>query len=347
MIDLRPSPDQQSVIDSISGYLGRHFPLDRFQPNKADNAGKTVRAAWPEIAEQGFLGLSAPEGIGGAGFTIVEEMLAHREFGRALLSPSVLATVLAVHLAHEAGLAPLAASLARGERVVALASGTGSISPGSAVDGAMHIADSQAGDLVLVNCADGLALIERDDLTDMAGVAPVDETVSLHHARAKAVNTIACAAGSQTRSRQRITLLIAASLTGIAEATRDLAVAHAGIREQFGKTIGSFQAVAHHCADMELRARAARAETAFAALGLRDGRADAPFHVLSAAIVAADAAIQNATIAIRIHGGMGFTAECPVQFYLKRTHLYERMAGGVRSLQSQLLQQPAALNAKS
>jgi alkylation response protein AidB-like acyl-CoA dehydrogenase len=328
MIDLRPSPDQQQVIDSIAGYLRRTFPLERLQPGK--KAGAAERTAWTELAQQGFFGLSAPEEIGGAGFTVIEEMLAQREVARALLSPSVLAAGIAAHVAHAAGQDRLAAAIVAGERHVAIGS---EIDPRS-----LHLIDSQAGDLILLITASGPLLIERDALAGVIEVKGMDESLALHRAD---VRSFAVLAGA-SQLKERTTLLAAAALLGMAEAARDLAVEHAKVREQFRKPIGAFQGVAHHCADMELRARAARAQTAFAAIALADGRGDAAFHVSAAALVAGDAAIRNTTMAIRVLGAMGFTAECPLHLYLKRSHLFERLAGGKRLHGGDLLRYDSA-----
>ncbi len=336
MIDLRPSPDQQQVIDSIGGYLRRAFPVERFQPGKAPET--TERNAWRELAQQGFFGLAAPEEVGGAGFSVIEEMLAQREMARTLLSPSVLAAGLAAHVAHAAGLNDLAAAIVAGERHVAFGSEIDPLGAGPVLDGILHLIDSQAGDLIVVMTAGGPILFERDELTEPAPIAGMDETLALHRAEARSLRALAQAPELRSRS----TLLCAAALLGTAEAARDLAVKHAGIREQFGKPIGAFQAVAHHCADMELRARAARAQTAFAAIALADGRTDAAFNVSAAALVSSDAAIRNATMAIRVLGAMGFTAECALHLYLKRSHLYELLAGGSRVHCADLLRHDGA-----
>lgn len=326
------------IVGSIAGYVNRQFPVERLQPK---TSCKTVRSAWRELAEQGFFGLAASEGVGGAGFSMVEEMLAHREFARVLLSPSVLAAALAIHLLEEAGQPELAASLVAGDRPVAMALPRGRLMLGPTVEGPLHLLDSAAGDLVVLHSPEGLALIDRADLVAVEPIAALDESVLLHRARAVATRTLAFAPASGSTLRQRCRLLLAAALAGMAEAARDQAVEHARVREQFGKPIGSFQGVAHHCADMELRARAARAQTAFAAIALRDGRADASFQIAAAAIVGADAGIRNATMAIRVLGGMGFTAECPLHLYLKRSHLFERLAGGSRALEEDILRYEA------
>jgi len=328
MIDLRPSPDQQQVIDTIAGYLRREFPLDRFQPGKGSEISE--RGAWRELAQQGFFGLAAVEEVGGARFSLIEEMLAQREFARSLLSPSVLAAGLAAHVAHAAGLDDLATQIIAGERHVAFGS---EIAPGN-----LYLIDSQAGDLVLLMTTSGPVLIERDSLAGIIEVKGMDETLGLQRAEAQSLGTLAQAPELKDRS----SLLCAAALLGMTEAARDMAVEHAGIREQFGKPIGAFQAVAHHCADMELRARAARAQTAFAAIALADSRSDASFHVSAAALVSGDAAIRNATMAIRVLGAMGFTAECPLHLYLKRSHLYELLAGGNRAHFADLLRHSGA-----
>lgn len=337
MIDLQPSLDQQQIIDSVSGYLQRDYPVDRFQPNKRANAAKALRDGWAGLAQQGFFALAAAEDAGGAGFTMVEEMLAHREFGRSLMSPSLLATTMAVHLAHEAGKPDLLEPLIGGERQVALCNGIGPANIGPACDGTLHLIDSEPGDLLLLPGTEGFALVERNDIDDIQAVTSLDASVALHRGQAKAAPATAFVSSSSTGLTERYALLVTAALVGMAEAARDLAVEHAGVREQFGKLIGSFQGVAHHCADMELRARAARAQTSFAAITLRDGQPNGPFHVNAAMIVAANAAIQNATMAIRVLGAMGFTAECPLHLYLKRSHVYERLCGGTRNRQRELL----------
>jgi alkylation response protein AidB-like acyl-CoA dehydrogenase len=340
MIDLLPSPDQQQIIDSVAGFLAHEFPLERLRPNAV---GKHMRERdrWLDLAAQGWFGLGVSAEEGGAGFTVVEEMLAYREFGRFLVTPSIMATALAAHLASAAGDLELAASLVNGEAVTAMASPVGRVSIGPTVDGELHLMDSAPGELLLAWDEGGMALVERDRLTGIRPVAPLDGSIQLERAEARAVTARIFLSFAEAPLRRRANLLIAAGLVGMAESSRDLAVAYANVRSQFGKLIGSFQAVAHHCADMELRARAARAQTAFAAVAARDLRPHAAFQVSAAAIIASDAALRNATLAIRVHGAMGYTAECDVHHFLKRAHVFDRLNGGVRARQAELIAQPA------
>jgi alkylation response protein AidB-like acyl-CoA dehydrogenase len=336
VIDLLPDADQQQIIDSIAGYLGDKFPVSRL--NQIDYAGEhDDRDAWRGLAEQGLFGLAVAEDIGGAGFTLVEEMLVARELGRFLLSPSVLASSLAAHAAAMAGDHALARAIVAGETRVSFARLTGSGEIGANISGELHIIDARPDDLLLGWSDEGVALFDRTELVSVRSVTPMDGSVGLERALAEGVAARLFIPVATAPMAKRANLLIAAALAGNADASCSLAVEYAKIREQFGKPIGAFQAVAHHCSDMAIRARAALAQTAFASIIMRDNRADAELHVASAAIVAADAAIRNATIAIRVHGGMGFTAECDVHLYLKRAHLLDHLNGGARFHQEKLL----------
>jgi alkylation response protein AidB-like acyl-CoA dehydrogenase len=115
-----------------------------------------------------------------------------------------------------------------------------------------------------------------------------------------------------------------------------MAVEYAKDRVQFGRPIGSFQAVKHRCADMAVRAEVARSLTTFAALALRDGEPDAPRHVLEAKALAVDAALANAHDDVQNHGGMGFTWEADAHLYLKRAWVLEHQFGTRRALLDEL-----------
>jgi alkylation response protein AidB-like acyl-CoA dehydrogenase len=122
--------------------------------------------------------------------------------------------------------------------------------------------------------------------------------------------------------------LTAALLLGLADGAMELAVAYAKEREQFGRPIGSFQAVKHLCADMLTRTELARSAVYAAAVTL-DGRGiDDPDRMVAAAkITAGEAARANGKSCIQIHGGMGFTAEVDAHLYLKRALVLETWFG--------------------
>jgi alkylation response protein AidB-like acyl-CoA dehydrogenase len=129
----------------------------------------------------------------------------------------------------------------------------------------------------------------------------------------------------------RLRLIDAASLAGICQTALDMAVAYAGIRTQFGRVIGSFQAVKHHCANMAIAARCARDQTGFAAVALDEGRDEAALQVECALFVAASSALENAASNIQIHGGIGFSDEADPHLCLKRAQLLIAIAGGLEA----------------
>jgi len=122
-----------------------------------------------------------------------------------------------------------------------------------------------------------------------------------------------------------------ARVAGIAQAALEMAVAYARMREQFGRPIGSFQAVKHHAANMALSCRLACDQVTFAALAVDDGRRDAVLQVESAFFVAGSAAIDNAGKNIQIHGGIGFSDEADPHRLLKRARVLVEIAGGLEA----------------
>jgi alkylation response protein AidB-like acyl-CoA dehydrogenase len=129
----------------------------------------------------------------------------------------------------------------------------------------------------------------------------------------------------------RLRLIDAAALAGMADAALEMAVAYAKSREQFGRPIGSFQAVKHHCANMVVAARCARDQVLFAAVAIDEDREDAALQTECALHVAGAAALDNAGKNIQIHGGIGFSDEADPHLILKRAQLQLAIAGGLEA----------------
>jgi hypothetical protein len=120
---------------------------------------------------------------------------------------------------------------------------------------------------------------------------------------------------------------LAHELVGVAQACLDLAVAHAKTREQFGKPIGTYQAISHRCADMFVAVEAARSLAYHAAWAVQSGATEAPLAASQAKAAAGDAAVGCAQSAIQVHGGIGFTWEHDLHLYLKRARAGAAMLG--------------------
>jgi hypothetical protein len=134
----------------------------------------------------------------------------------------------------------------------------------------------------------------------------------------------------------RLRLIDAAALAGIAEAALGMGVAYAGLRKQFGRPIGSFQAVKHHCANMAIAARCARDQAGFAAVAVDDRREDAALQVDCALLTAGTAALENAGKNIQVHGGIGFSDEAEPHLLLKRAQLLIALAGGFEATNTRI-----------
>ena len=109
--------------------------------------------------------------------------------------------------------------------------------------------------------------------------------------------------------------------------TVEMSVEYGKVRHQFGKPIGSFQAVKHRCSDMAVRAEVARSATIYATVSVRDAAADAAFQASVAKVLCADAYIRNAADNVQNHGGMGFTWECDAHLFVKRARSFDQTLG--------------------
>ena len=317
MWDLIPTEEQAMIEDSVRQFLADELPLERLRPNAKQVDAARIRK---DMASLGWFGIGIAAEAGGMGLGLAEEMLVQRACGKHLASTSVLAGVLAGHVAAAGGDSALLASLLAGERGAALAIVAGS-----------HVLafDWSPGDLLLVWDEAQAALFPSEAFASPEGQKGLDDSLTLHRGALSPSAALHCIGVDKAAIGQRANALLAARLAGLAEAATELAVAYAKVREQFGKPIGAFQAVKHRCADMALRAEAAGHLAAFACLKLEAGAPDAALQVAAAKLKAAHAAHENGRAAIQIHGGIGFHAECDAHWFMKRAHVYDQLGGNM------------------
>jgi alkylation response protein AidB-like acyl-CoA dehydrogenase len=317
-----PDPEQRALAESFDRPIFDLLPLARVHLRRGE-----ARDAWSALAELGLFGIGADESEGGAGLGMTEQALLAERLGRALAAPAVFATMIAVQ-ASIAG--ELRSRLIAGEAKVA-----------AAFYGARGIVvvDRRDADLLLL-CGDENGILARVD--EIGKLTSLDDRLWLAEITAvQALPTPVAHLDAPTVLRAR--LIEAAALAGIAGSAVDMAVAYAGVREQFGRPIGAFQAVKHHCADMAMAARAAIDQLTFAAVALDETRGDAPLQVEAALVMAIEAAIGNARINIQVHGGIGFSDEADPHLLLKRAHLQATIAGGSEAARSRLAEAAGAL----
>ncbi|GAA0949867.1 acyl-CoA dehydrogenase family protein [Actinocorallia libanotica] len=325
-----------------------------------DLLGRTAAEAapdWRAIAGSGWLGLEAPEPLDGAGATFAEVALVLREMGRAAArGPYPAVAVLGVGalgllesspgrdlLFREtvAGTAVPAVAL-EGEAVEGVPFRIGRTARGPLLYGtAAFVRDAPGADRLL------LPALDPDGTPVVVEAAPdapglevaeqpvVDETrrfglVTAHgvEARPDAVRRFrGDPKAAVRRLHERAAVAVACDSLGLSEAMLEATVAYAGVREQFGRAIGSFQAVKHACADMFVQVKVAGKLVDGAVRVQAEGRDDGGVAAAMAKSYACAAAVEVAGKAMQLHGGMGYTWESGVHVHLKRAVLNRALSG--------------------
>ena len=277
-----PTDEQRELQHGVRALLADRFPLDRLSQGFDP-------AAWRALDDTGVFGLRSELGLG-----MAEAVLVFEELGRACVPGPLVATFLAGDRSDgpvalvEAGQTPLlVAHLEVADAVLV-------------IDGEVRLATAPTG----------------------APVAePIDPLSPLHELDAVPAGEV-LADLDVGRTRLEGAVLTAALQVGLAARLTQLSVGYAGEREQFGRSIGGFQAVKHICADMFVRTELARVAVHAAAVTLDDGDDDATRLVAGAKLLADEAAVTNGRAAVQVYGGMGFTWEVPVHYFLKRAWLH-------------------------
>jgi alkylation response protein AidB-like acyl-CoA dehydrogenase len=337
-MDLLPSADQTQIVDTIRSFLTAEASVDRLREHGA--IGNPDARLWPQLGELGFLGLGLAEEEGGIGLTAAEEMLVFREYGRHLVSVGIFGLVLGVRLAAAAGDQKLRDSLLAGETRVGIANPRGPVRIGERITGDFHLFEAASAPWILLVAEQGSALIARDDFSHVQPVDATDAVQSLERARLENVIPRVWLPVSDEPLHSRALVLLASYAVGIGEGARDMAIDYAKVREQFGKPIGSFQAIKHICADMAIRSEAALCQAAFASLVFAEQHPDVDFHAVASKIVAIDMALKNTAANIQVHGAIGFTSEANAHHYLKRAHVADLLWGSLREQRERLLTFP-------
>ena len=321
-MDFRPTQDQLALAGAVRDVLGKHpAPGAPGEDGPEPGVGGVDGALWRDLAELGIFGVRVAEADGGLGLGHPESVHVFEELGRSLATGPFTATALAATLLPE---------YAAGRLRVGLGDLTGGapqlLEHLDALD-ALLVIETVDGETPGVAGHSQVLRVEPIELRADAVPHPVDPRVPLHRLRQKPLRgEIVGDAGTADALLREGALLTAAYQVGIAAVLTERAVAYAKQRTQFGRAIGSFQAVKHLCADMFARAELARAAVHSAAVQLADEAAGsdgadlpaAAVAVSAAKLLADDAAVANARAAIQVHGGMGCTWEMGLHFYLKR-----------------------------
>jgi alkylation response protein AidB-like acyl-CoA dehydrogenase len=347
-MDFALSEEQKTLQEVLRDFLETKSPESAVRDQMGDPAGFD-RALWKQMAEQlGLQSLAIPEEFGGSGFGFFELGIVLEEMGRALaVSPffasAVMASNLLLAVDDRDACKDYLPGLATGETIatVALAEDAGSWQPSSVTATATSVDDSwvihghksfvldgAVADLVLVVARAGehLGIFAVEAGAHGLVVEPLmtmDQTrkqarLTFDAVPARLIGSFESAEPALLAMLDLAAIALSAEALGGTAKVLDMAVDYAKVREQFGRKIGSFQAIKHKCATMLVELESSRSAVYYALWAASVGHEDTPRVASLAKAFCVDAFLYAAGENIQIHGGIGFTWEHPAHLYLKR-----------------------------
>jgi alkylation response protein AidB-like acyl-CoA dehydrogenase len=360
---LAPSPEQLELRDSVRRFLADRMPLQRVR-ELMESAHETDEKIWSYTASQlGLQAIAIPEEYGGSGFTFAEQAIVLEELGAALypgpyLASAVIAATALLASSDEGAKRDLLPGIASGETVATLAftEDDGSWEPDSIRLAATRtdsgfapsgrwtleghksfVLDGHAASMILAvaKTDSGLSLFAAQ--ADAPGLTrkqlpTLDQTRRLARLEFSSVPARPIGAPGEATAILSRTLDIAAiaqaaEQLGGAQRALDMAVSYAKVRYQFGRPIGSFQAIKHRCADLLLEVESLRSAVGYAAAAVAEDSAEVPVVAALVKALASDTYFHVAAENIQIHGGIGFTWEHDAHLYFKRAKASELFLG--------------------
>ncbi|WP_219413731.1 acyl-CoA dehydrogenase family protein [Pseudonocardia nigra] len=347
--------EQQQLRAAVRKFLADRSPSAKVRAAMESDPGHDAEV-WAGLADLGVLGLVVPEELGGAGAGHVERAVAAEELGWALtpapfLASAVLATDALLTLDDDAARTELLPRLAAGELVgtVAVAEGggawdrTGGATTAAERDGSWVLDGVKtpvlAGDtadvvLVLAGTPDGPGWFAVDGdaagltRTRLTGLDPTRRVAKLAFAATPARRlATADAAAALDVVADLAAVALAAEQVGVMQRAMELTVDYAKVRVQFGRPIGSYQAVKHGCADMYSAWEHAVSVLRYAAWTADHDRTELPVAAALAQTYIGPAAFTTATGMVQYHGGIGYTWEHDAHLYYKRAKSAELLLG--------------------
>jgi len=331
-MDFGPTAEQIQLAETERSWLNRHDPIPRVRA-ALNTAPVTIDpTAVAHAAESGLLALLTPD-VGGTHLDLAVLTEVH---GHAASSLPLADLAIGTWLLSEAGL-PEADPAAQGELLVGLARGPVAVASGSALrltgsTSAVPMAADMSRFAVAGLTDQGVEYLGVVGDHELIAMSTLDLTRSWTRLRldGSVDDWATLPAGTFGYIRDALAVHRALDALGAAARLLEMTVAYAGQREQFGAPIGSFQAVKHHCANMEVGVEAGRSALWAAALTLDDRSTGAHAHPVSAAVAyAKSAASQVAGTALQVHGGVGFTWEHDLHLFLRRIKVDEALDGTV------------------
>jgi alkylation response protein AidB-like acyl-CoA dehydrogenase len=360
------SEEQEELRRTVRAFLEDKSPSAEVRRLMETEEGYDP-ALWEQMGSQlGLQGLAIPEEYGGSGYSYVELIVVLEEMGRALLAAPYFSTVALaanaiLHSGDDAAKKELLGGIASGETIATLAltedngrwdaegitatatpasaAGSGSTGgDGYTIDGhKMFVLDGHTANLIIVAAKTGDSISLFTVAGDAAGLtrtplATMDQTRK--QARLEFSGTPAKLLGTEgegwpvlSRVLDLAAVALAAEQVGGAQKCLEMSVDYAKVRVQFGRPIGSFQAIKHKCADMLLEVESAKSAAYYAGWAAAELNDELPTVASLAKAYCSDAYFHAAAENIQIHGGIGFTWEHDAHLYFKRAKSSQLLLG--------------------
>lgn len=342
-MDFGLSDDQRLFQESLRGFLADRVPSERVRSVMESGDGHDAPLV-AQLGEQGVTGILVPAEYGGTGLGLLEAALAAEELGRAATpysfhTAAVLAPLLLAASRGEARKGEWLPRIAEGKALVTVALGAPLPKGGRLRGSAMFVADAAAADAFVVQCGDPAKpefhLIPRGAVgLRVEPLATIDDTRRVGEvffddvvADAATHFDIPDGAAVLERAIDAARIVLAADSLGAAERSLEEAVRYALTREQFGRVIGSFQAVKHMCAEVFAEVEPVRSLMWYAAFAWDEQLEDAAAMAALLKSHATEVATEATTTCVQVYGGMGFTWECDMQLWFKRAGYNRQMFG--------------------
>jgi alkylation response protein AidB-like acyl-CoA dehydrogenase len=334
---------QRSLKEDARKFFARNCPIEEVR-RLTETEHAYDADLWAKMADQGYMGLIFPEEYGGLGLSIFELILILEESGRAVLPGPFFSTMIAGAALDACGneeqkrkyLEPICMGEARS--TIAVLEAVPSWKPKdatlAAVDGKLtgeklFVTDAAVADSIVVAARDGVYVVEAGapglTIVPMLGIDLARKIYAVKFDNTPA-EKLASPEGL-VRALQIASVAAVGELVGCMQAMLDITVEYAKERKQYGKPIGSFQAVQHQCADSYFETENSRSAAYYAAWALSEKTEDASVAASIAKVYASDAGRTVGNRSIQCHGGIGFTWESDLHLYYRRAKALETMMG--------------------
>jgi alkylation response protein AidB-like acyl-CoA dehydrogenase len=347
-VDFGLSEEQRLLADALGGFLEKELPTARVRAIAETESGHDA-GLWKALCEQGAAGVLVPEGFGGSGLGLLDAAVAAQALGNACAPTPFLSTAVLAPVAFAAASPALQKEwlprIATGDACLSLAAnelwskreGAGVRVEGDRLHGkSLFALDAGCADAFLVAPdAASLALVPRDAQGLTLRALPTLDTTrrvaELVFEGVRPADWLGARGGAQAAIERMLDagrVALAADALGACDRALAMAVTYAKQRVQFGRVIGSFQAVKHLCAEMAAEVEPARSLLWYAAHAWDSAPDEAPLHASLVKSHLADVGRAVTRTATEVHGGIGFTEEHDLQLWFKRAHVDAQLLGG-------------------